>query len=66
MNNATGFLDLTFSLLADVACADDERDLRKAAFAEDLGVAKREEVEDWCGVALLLLEILLSLLGGNE
>src|ERR1700753_340116 len=66
LNDATSLLDLSFSFLADVACADDERDLRKTALSEDLGVAKREEVEDWRGVALLLLEVFLSLLGRDE
>jgi hypothetical protein len=66
LNDATGFLDLSLSFLADVACANDERDLRETALSEDLGVAKGEEVEDWCGITLLLLEVFLSLLGGHK
>jgi hypothetical protein len=66
LNNTTSLLDLLLGVPADVPGADDEGDLGKAALAEDLGVAQREEVDDGGGVGLLAAQVCLTLLGGDE
>lgn len=67
LHNTAGLLDLAFGILAKITGADDERDLRQAALAEDFAVAEREEVEDGCGVGLgALCEVLLALLERDE
>ena len=67
LDNTTGLLDLALGVLAEVARADDERDLGDAALAEDLAVAEREEVEDGRGVGGAALgEVLLALLKRDE
>lgn len=66
LDNTAGLLDLALGVLAEVTCADDERDLRDATLSEDLAVAEREEVEDWGGVGGLVGEVLLALLNWNE
>lgn len=50
LDDATSLLDLALGVLAEVACAHNERNLWDAALAENFAVAEREEVEDWCGV----------------
>ena len=47
---ATGFGDLAFGFLADIAGLDDDRDVGEAAFAEDFGVSESEKVDDGGGV----------------
>lgn len=67
LNDTTSLLDLPLRILAEVTGADDDRDLRDTALAENLGVAEREEVEDRRGVlASLTGEVLLALLSGDE
>ena len=67
LHDTTGLLDLALSILAEVAGANDQRDLRDAALAKHLAVAEGEEVENGCGVAAALLgEVLLALLEGNQ
>lgn len=66
LNNTAGLLDLALGVLADVAGADDDRDLRETTLSEDLAVAEREEVEDWSGVGGLVGEVLLALLDWDE
>lgn len=66
LNNTTSLLDLPLGVLADVPGADDDGELGKAALAEDLGVAQREEVDDGGGVGLLAAQVGLTLLGGDE
>lgn len=65
LNHATGFLDLALSFLADVAGLDDERNLRDAALAEDLGVTERKKVNDdgLVGGSLPAQVLLTGLLG---
>ena len=41
LNNAASLLDLTLGLLGEIARAHDDRDLREATLAQDLGVAER-------------------------
>ena len=66
LNNTTSLLDLLLGVPADVPGADDEGDLGKAALAEDLGVAQREQVDNGGGVGLLAAQVGLTLLGGDE
>lgn len=66
LDNTAGLLDLALGVLAEVTCADDERDLRDASLSEDLAVAEREEVEDWGSVGGLVGEVLLALLNRDE
>jgi len=66
LHNTTRLLDLAFGVFAEVACANDERDLRDTALAEDFAVAQGEEVENWCSVATLFGEVLLALLEWDE
>lgn len=65
LDDTASLLDLALGLLGNVAGLDDDGDLGNATLAEDLGVAERKEVKDG-GVATLLLEVLLALLGGDE
>jgi hypothetical protein len=66
LNDTTGLLDLLLRQLAHPPRAHDERDLGKAALAEDLGVAEGEEVEDGDGVLLGAGNVGLAGLGGDE
>lgn len=66
LDNATGLLDLALGLGGDVAGADDDGDLGDAALAEDLGVAEGKEVEDGSLLGALGLDVLVTLLGGDE
>lgn len=67
LDNTTSLLDLPLGVLGEVSGADDERDLGDAALSEDLGVSKRNKVEDWGGIGRTLAgEVLLALLSGNE
>jgi len=66
LDDTAGLLDLALGVLADVAGADDERDLGNAALAEDLAVAEGEEVENRRGVLGLAGEVLLALLKRDE
>lgn len=66
LNNTAGLLDLTLGLLGEVARADDDWDLRDAALAEDLRVAEGKEVDDGCGVGLLVGDVGLAGLLGDE
>lgn len=67
LHDTTGFLDLALSIFAEVAGANDERDLRQATLAENFAVAEREEVEDGCGVgAGALCKVFLALLERDE
>ena len=65
LDDTTSLLDLLLRLGADVAGANDDGNGGQTALAEDLGVAVVEEVEDR-GVAALLREVLIALLGGDE
>lgn len=53
-------------LLGDVAGTDDDRDVGDATLAEDLAVAKGKEVENGGLVGALGLEVLVTLLEGDE
>jgi hypothetical protein len=66
LDNTAGLFDLLLCQLGDVSRLDDDWDFGKAALAEDLGVAEAEEVDDWSGIILLLLEVLLALLFWQE
>ena len=67
LDNTASLLDLTLSVLGEVAGADDERDGGDTALAEDLAVAEREQVEDGSSLGLVALgEVLLALLGRDE
>lgn len=66
LDNTTGLLDLALGVLAEVACANDDRDLRDATLAEDLAVAQWDEIEDRSGVGGLVGEELLALLERDE
>jgi len=66
LDDTTSLLDLPLGVLGEVTGADDEGDFWDAALAEDLGVAEREEVEDWCGVLGLAGDVLLALLSRDE
>lgn len=46
----TGFGDLAFGFLADIASLDDNGNIGEAAFAEDFGVSESEKVDDGGGV----------------
>ena len=50
----------------DPAGLDDDRDLRDAALAEQLGVAEGQQVDDGDGVLLLALEVGGALLSRDE
>lgn len=65
LDNTASLLDLLLSLGRDVAGADDDGDLRKAALSENLGVAEVEDVEDG-GLVTLLGEVGVALLSGDE
>ena len=65
LDDTTGLLDLLLGLSGEVAGADDDGNLGKAALAENLGVAEVEEVEDG-GLVALLGEVLIALLSGDE
>ena len=66
LDNTAGLLDLLLGLSGEVAGANDDGDLGEAALAEDLGVAEVEQVEDGGLGAVLLGEVLLALLSGDE
>jgi hypothetical protein len=66
LNDTTSLLDLLLSQPADPSCADDQGDLGETALAEDLGVAKGEEVEDGDGVLLLAGDVGSAGLSGDE
>lgn len=66
LDNTTSLLDLLLSELADPSCADNQRDFRNAALAEQLGVAQGEKVEDGDGVLLLAGDVGLTGLDGDE
>jgi hypothetical protein len=66
LNDTTSFLDLALSLCREVSCADNERDFWNATLAKNLGVTKREEVEDWGGIGLLVGEVFFALFEGNK
>ena len=66
LNDTTGFLDLSLSLLAEVSRAYNHGYLWESALAEDLGVAEREEVEDWDGVGLGVADVAFTRFGGDE
>jgi hypothetical protein len=65
LDNATSLLDLLLSLSGYVAGANDNRDIGKAALAEDLGVTVVENVEDG-GFIALLREVGITLVGRDE
>jgi len=66
LNHTTSLLDLALGVLAEVACADDNGNLRDPTLAENLAVAEREEVEDGSGVGALVVEVLFTLLEWDE
>lgn len=66
LNNTTGLGNLLLGELGEPAGADDDWDLWKTALAENLGVAEWEEVDDWEGVLVLVLEVLITLLSWDE
>lgn len=66
LNNTTSLLDLLLGITAEVTGADDDGDLRKAALAEDLGVAEGQEVNDGGGVGLGAIQVGITLLGGDK
>jgi len=67
LHDTTSLLDLALSVLAEVACAHDERDLGDATLAENLAVAEREEIDDRCGVGgALVSQVLLAGLERDE
>lgn len=67
LNDTTGLLDLALGFLADVAGLDDDGDFRETALSEDLGVTKREEIEDDSLVGgSLASDVLFAGLLGNE
>ena len=66
LHDTARLLDLALSIFAEVPSFDDDREFWKTAFAEDLAVAEREEVEDRCGVLRTACEMLLALFLGDE
>jgi hypothetical protein len=50
LDNTTGLLDLLFGVFTEVSRTDNEWDLWETALAENLAIAKREEVEDGCRI----------------
>ena len=66
LHDTTSFLYLALSIFAEVSRANDERDLWNAAFAENFAVAEREEIEDWCSIALLACEVFFALFLWDE
>lgn len=50
LDDTPSLLDFALSVLAEVTCANDERDLRDTTLAEDFAVAEGEEIDDGCGV----------------
>jgi hypothetical protein len=66
LNNTTSLGDLSLSLLADPSRTHNQGNFGDSALAEDLGVAEGEEVEDGDGVLGFGLEVLLTLLSGDE
>ena len=65
-NNTTRLLDLLLSIPAEVTGADNDRDLRNTALAEDLRVSEGEEIDDRGGVSLLAAEVGFALLSRYE
>ena len=65
-DNTAGLGDLLLGQLADPPRAHDERDLRDAALAKDLGVAEREEIDNGGGVALLAGNVFVAGLLGDK
>lgn len=66
LNNTASLLDLLLSLLAKVSCPHHEWDLWYSALTEHFRVAEWKEVEDWCGITLLLCEVCSAGLEGDE
>ena len=66
LNDTTGLGDLLLSELGEPAGTDDDWDLWETALAENLGVAEWEEVDNWEGIGVLVLEVLVALLSWDE
>lgn len=66
LNDTTGGDDLLLSELREPSGADDDRDVWETSLSEDLGVSEWEEIDNWEGVLVLVLEVLLALLSWDE
>lgn len=66
LNDATGLLQLGLSQAGHEAGADDNRDGGDAALAQELGVAKGQQVDNGKDVGVGVGEVLLALLLGDE
>ena len=62
-DDTTGLCDLLLRQLADPSCAHDDRNFGDAPLAENLGIAKREEIEDRNCVLFRPIYVLLASLG---
>lgn len=66
LNNAASFLDLLLSERADETGANNNRDLRKKALAEDLAVAGSKSVDDRGSRCRGSREVLVALLSRDQ
>ena len=66
LNDTTGGDDLLLSELGKPSGADDDWDVWETSLSEDLGVSEWEKVDNWEGVLVLALEVLLALLSWDE
>jgi hypothetical protein len=66
LNNAACFLELLFCFSGEESSAHDKWYFWETAFTEDFGVPEREEVENRCGVGLLVGKILFALLDWHK
>ena len=66
LNDTTGGDDLLLSELGEPSGADDDWDVWETSLSEDLGVSEWEKVDNWEGVLVLALEVLLALLSWDE
>lgn len=66
LNDTTGGDDLLLSELGEPSGADDDWNVWEASLSEDLGVSEWKEIDNWEGVLVLVLEVLLTLLSWDE
>jgi hypothetical protein len=67
LNDATSLGDLPLCLLAHPSCAHHQRDGGDSAFAENLAVAEREEIQNGdCVFLAALLEVFFPLICWHE
>jgi hypothetical protein len=66
LNNTSRLLDLPLGLLAHISCSDNDRNLRYPSLAQNLAVAKREQIENGCSIGFLVGEVGFSCFGGDE